>query len=252
MSPGRHLRTQYYSDSPFSFVHQLHCLLSMGTQYETSKPVSDFIDKFETPRALLLQLSASEISSYRMKLNRFLACDEAKRDILLSMLIPSMTNIIDNISTKPSMTYAEARQRLVSLPSNQSYDGDAALVVKRAKYNNKRKLAAANSTSSASSKSFASPASVNANANPATAASTTKTKSCSYCKKHGHPHLGHTWWECQFLLNGLHVLGFIRSWVHSKRLRVFKSRFERRLKRSKCRLNLDPLTRSKRFARLKF
>ena len=83
-------------------------------QCDPSKPVSTFIDKFKTQWALLLQLSVSENSSYHMKLNRFLACDEAKRDILLSMLIPTMTNIIDNISTKPSMTFAEAKQCLIS------------------------------------------------------------------------------------------------------------------------------------------
>ena len=72
-----------------------------------------------------------------MKLNHFLAYNEVKRDILLSILISTMTNIIENISTKPSMIFAEAKQCLISLLSNQNYDSDAALVVKRAKYNNK-------------------------------------------------------------------------------------------------------------------
>ena len=120
-----------------------------------------------------------------MKLNDFLVCNEAKRDILLSILIPSMTNIIDNISTKPSIIYAEAKQCLVSLPSNQKYKGDAALVVKRAKYNNNKQKF---------------PNSVSSNSAPkTTTASSTKMKSCSYCKKHGRPHIGHTWWDCQFL-----------------------------------------------------
>ena len=41
----KHLRTEYYTDSPFSFIHQLHCLFAM--QYDSSKLVSTFIDKFE-------------------------------------------------------------------------------------------------------------------------------------------------------------------------------------------------------------
>ena len=73
-------------------------------QCDPSKLVSTFIDKFETQWALLLQLSVSENSSYCMKLNRFLVYNEVKRDILLSILISTMTNIIENISTKPSMT----------------------------------------------------------------------------------------------------------------------------------------------------
>ena len=133
----KHLRTQYYLYSPFPFIHQLHCLFVM--QCDPFKPVSTFIDKFETQWALLLQLSVSENSLYRIKLNRFLVYDEAKRNILLSMLISTMTNIIDNIRTKPSMTFAEAKQCLISfkLLSNQNYNGNVAFVVKRAKYNNK-------------------------------------------------------------------------------------------------------------------
>ena len=96
----------------------MNTLFVTGSQYDSSKPISVFIDNFETQWALLQQLSTSGTTSYRQILNQFFTCNEAKRDALLSMLIPHMSNIIDNISTKPTMSYAEAKQRLISLPSS--------------------------------------------------------------------------------------------------------------------------------------
>ena len=96
-----YLKSHYYSDSPFSFVHQMHSLFTIGSSFDSSQPLSDFIEKYESECALLSTLSASGGESfYRNKLNDFLAYDEAKRDILLSILIPHMSNVIDNITTK--------------------------------------------------------------------------------------------------------------------------------------------------------
>ena len=58
-------------------------------------------------------------SSYHNKLNDFLAYDKAKCNILLSILILHMLNIIDNITTKQTMTFNEAKQHLSSLPSSE-------------------------------------------------------------------------------------------------------------------------------------
>lgn len=52
-----HLRAQYYSDTPYSFVHQIHSLLPVRSSFDSSKPVSEFIDKFESEWALSTQLS---------------------------------------------------------------------------------------------------------------------------------------------------------------------------------------------------
>ena len=115
-----HLKSQYYSDSSFSFVHQMHSLFTIGSSFDSTQPVSDFIERFESEWALLSILSMSgRESSYRNKLNDFLTCDEAKRDILLSILISHMSNIIDNITTKQTMTFNEAKQHLSSLPSSE-------------------------------------------------------------------------------------------------------------------------------------
>src|SRR5258706_9464386 len=115
-----HLKFQYYSDSPYSFVHQMHSLFTIGLSFDSTQPVSDFIEIYESEWALWSTLSASGgESSYRNKLNDFLACDEAKRDILLPILIPHMSNVIDNITTKQTMTFNEAKHRLSSLPSSE-------------------------------------------------------------------------------------------------------------------------------------
>ena len=43
-----YLKSQYYSDSPYSFVHQMHSLFTIGLSFDSTQPVSDFIEKFES------------------------------------------------------------------------------------------------------------------------------------------------------------------------------------------------------------
>ena len=87
-----HLRTQYYSDTSYSFVQKLHTLFSLSSLYDANKPISEFIETFENEWAALEQLATSTstassgASSYRRRFNAFLSCDEAKRNILLSSL----------------------------------------------------------------------------------------------------------------------------------------------------------------------
>src|SRR5258706_11546071 len=124
-----HLRTQYYSDTAFSFIHELNNLFTIGSTYDSTKPITEFIENFESKWAIITQLSdrSNNLNLYRKKFNEFLRCDEAKRDILLSALVPYMENVIDHISTKTDITFAEAKSRLISRPSQSSQD--AALLV---------------------------------------------------------------------------------------------------------------------------
>ena len=56
----------------------MHSLFTIGSSFDSAQPISDFIEKFESEWALLSTLSASGgESSYRNKLNDFLACDKA-------------------------------------------------------------------------------------------------------------------------------------------------------------------------------
>lgn len=116
----KHLKSQYYSDTPFSFILQIHSLLTVGPSFDSSKPISEFIDKFETEWALHTQLSASSTSPSRTIFKELLAHDEAKRDFLLAILLPHMPNVIDNILTKDTMSYAEAKQCLVARTSGNA------------------------------------------------------------------------------------------------------------------------------------
>ena len=98
----------------------MHSLFTIGSSFDSTQPVSNFIERFESECGLLSTLSMSGgESSYRNKLNDFLTCDKAKHDILLSILIPHMSNVIDNITTKQIMTFNEANQRLSSLPFSE-------------------------------------------------------------------------------------------------------------------------------------
>ena len=78
-------------------------------------------------------------SSYHNKLNEFLTCDEAKRNILLSILIPHISNVIDNITTKQTITFNEAKQHLSSLPSSEFQQ--AAFLSAKARRANQRQIA---------------------------------------------------------------------------------------------------------------
>src|SRR5258706_15462916 len=144
----------------------MHSLFTIGSSCDSTQLVSDFIEKYESEWALLSTLSASGGESfYRNKLNDFLACDEAKRDILLSIHIPHMSNIIDNITTKQTMTFNEAKHRLSSLPSSEFQQ--AAFLSAKSRRAIQRK----------SSKTYTDAAE--------------KKKVCNWCKKHGYPCEGH-------------------------------------------------------------
>src|SRR5258706_14751658 len=169
-----HLKSQYYSDSPYSFVHQMHSLFTIGSSFDSTQLVSNFIEKYESKWASLSTLSASGgESSYRNKLNDFLACDEAKRNILLSILIPHMSNVIDNITTKQTMTFNEAKYRLSSLLSSE-FQQAAFLSAKSCRAIQRK-----------SSKTYTDTAE--------------KKKVCNWCKKHGYPCEGHLWFQCRRL-----------------------------------------------------
>src|SRR5258706_4499231 len=149
----------------------MHSLFTIGSSCDSTQLVSDFIEKYESEWALLSTLSASGgESSYRNKLNDFLACDEAKCDNLLSILILHMSNVIDNITTKQTMTFNEAKYRLSSLPSSE-FQQPAFLSAKSRRAIQRK-----------SSKTYM---------------DAEKKKVCNWCKKHGYPVEGHLWFQCR-------------------------------------------------------
>ena len=43
-----HLRTQYYSDTTFSFIYELNNLFTIGSTYNSTKLITEFIENFKS------------------------------------------------------------------------------------------------------------------------------------------------------------------------------------------------------------
>ena len=158
----------------------MHSLFTIGSSFDLAQPISDFIETFESKQALLSTLSASGgESSYRNKLIDFLACDEAKSNILLSILILHMSNIINNITTKQTITFNEVKQHLSSLPSSEFQQ--AAFLSAKAQQAVQRQSAQKMKSSTAD------------------VDNADKKKVCNWCKKHGFPYEGYLQFQCQRL-----------------------------------------------------
>ena len=41
-----YLKSLYYSDSPYSFVHQMHSFFTIGSSFDSNQPVSNFIERY--------------------------------------------------------------------------------------------------------------------------------------------------------------------------------------------------------------
>jgi len=124
-------------------------------------------------------------ASYRKYLRLFLEQDYAKRDSLLTVLSHAYPNPVDNLTTKPNLSYEELQCHMRELASNNQLNifsnnqlntslnqsngnnTDAALVVNGGK-NRKRGKGKFSSYS----------------------------PECTYCKKHGNTYKGHWWQEC--------------------------------------------------------
>lgn len=77
-----YLRENYFSDTYFSFVHQMRVLFSLES---ANKSVTEFIRVFETEwsRLRILASNTGHGSRYRSLMQQVLDEDEAKRDWLL-------------------------------------------------------------------------------------------------------------------------------------------------------------------------
>jgi len=125
---------------------------------------------------------------YRKYLRLFLEQDHAKRDSLLAALSHAYPNPVDNLTTKPNLSYEELRCHMRELASNnqlasssnQLNNTDAALVVKsHGGKNSLRKRGKGKSSFSQAPK-------------------------CTYCKKHGYTYKGHRWQDCRKLKRDQH------------------------------------------------
>jgi len=181
----KYLHDTYYVDNAFSYIQQWNKFTTMSHNFKPSKPIHEFLDSYETEWELLYQQTASgPANGYRPALRTFLSFDKAKRHFLLGALVKYYPNLVDNLSTKDNLTYAELKSRLHSLAANQQLAtaADTALITSKSPASKKRKQG------------------TNPNAKNTTRSGKPDTKWCTYCKKHNKtPFEGHTWTECRRL-----------------------------------------------------
>jgi len=174
-----YLRQTYYRDSAFSFVSQINTLFGLSGVLDSSRPLSEFIELFESEWQRLYALTASnDPKTYRASLRTFLDFDSAKRDLLLACLVPHYPNPVDNLTTKDNLTYSELKTRLYSLSTSHTTSQDTAFVAGRSP--------AARKPYNRASR----PARFNRQ--PGSIPGSNIDKNCSYCSKRGHQAAGHT------------------------------------------------------------
>ena len=133
-------------------------------------------------------LCSSTSSQSHQKLKAWLDDDNVKRDFLLATLSSKYPNVIDNLSTKSDLSYADVKQYLFSLQSaNQLSKQSTALYtsIKSNKKYYKKNNSNNENSGNGSSGSFG-------NSKNQRDASE-KDKECNWCKKHGHLRVEYTW-----------------------------------------------------------
>jgi len=123
------LCTEYYRDSAFALVSQIMNLVSLPTQY-SGTDLPGFISEFESQWLHLTKLSKASSDSYRKTFAKCLNEDKAKRYFLLCVLGKHHKNVIDNLTTKDSLSYADVKQRLMDIDTSEIEDNSALLVSK--------------------------------------------------------------------------------------------------------------------------
>jgi len=150
------LRTEYYRDSSFALVSQIMNLVSLRTQY-SGTDLPGYISKFESQWLHLTKLSNASSDSYRKTFATFLNGDKAKSDFLLGFLVKHHKDVIDNLTTKDSLSYADVKQRLMDIDTSEIEDNSALLVSKHSgnKKKGKKPAKSGNSINSSSSPQLA-------------------------------------------------------------------------------------------------
>jgi transposase InsO family protein len=156
------LRTEYYRDSAYALDFQIMNLVSLPTQYSGNN-LSDFISKFDAQWLHLTKLSKGSSDSYGTTFAAFLTKDQAKREFMVGFLVKHHKNVIDNLTTKDSLWWADVTQRLMDIDTSES-DDNTALFAFKPSGNQKRVK------KPSGKRSFDS--------------SSPKSKTCTWCKKH--------------------------------------------------------------------
>jgi hypothetical protein len=136
----------------------------LDLKMEDRSPISDHISKYKSSYQHILSRCAGSKRAEAKALHGFLAIEEAKIICLSCSLPQSLENVVDNLSTKESLKYAEVNKGLMDLQTTWSI-----------------------ASSSTSSKAY-------------TAKTKLKQKEYTWCKKQGHKYYtGHVHTDCRKL-----------------------------------------------------
>jgi CRISPR/Cas system-associated protein Cas10 (large subunit of type III CRISPR-Cas system) len=115
------------------------------------------------------------------------AYKEAKRDFLLAWFAESHDNVVENLASKPHLTYHKAKERILNLTSNhRSLSG--------ASSKNSKPQHEANAVSSSNGKKD------KKKKKGSSSASISGGKECTWCRKHSpSTESGHIWTQCKEL-----------------------------------------------------
>ena len=209
-----YLEHHYLRDSAYSFVAQIQSFIALSNQLSSStlspsSTIIEFITMFEVKWSRLTKLAHGSSENYRKHFASFLSEDKAKRDFMLGFLQPYMKNVVDNLTTKDSLTYAATKRHLLDLSTSPDSVpiADQALYASTSDPNSYTRFRSRFNPASSRSRG-SNPRSTRygrnaANARHSTAASTAastagtsnaartpnfnpRTKECTWCAKH-HP-----------------------------------------------------------------
>ena len=129
------LRDKFARENTVSFYHQFSDLLN--TKLDDKAEMASHLPTFDQKWTRLQRYcaGAKETDSFKLPLafKPLFESLEAKAAFLLLSLPPSLENVVDNLQTKQDLTYDQAYQRLLDLPSTQGTDspsGDKAYTAK--------------------------------------------------------------------------------------------------------------------------
>ncbi|RKF54987.1 hypothetical protein OnM2_093015 [Erysiphe neolycopersici] len=123
-----YLRNEHFRDNAFALVFQMSNLSYLSSSYDSPIPLSSFIRLFEGERLYLLNLAKTSTDSYGQLITSFLPEDQAERNFLLRFLVRIHKKIIDNVTTKDSVSFSDVKIRLLDLDSANSTDTALAIM----------------------------------------------------------------------------------------------------------------------------
>jgi hypothetical protein len=103
------LPTEYYRDLVYALDSLMKNLVSLAAQYSGNN-LSDFIYKFQCQSFHLTTLSTKSSVSYQKTFAAFLGEEKAKSNFLTGFMVKHNKNMINNLITKDSLSYADIKQ----------------------------------------------------------------------------------------------------------------------------------------------